>query len=229
VHCVPGEGDIRLVAGPHGMEGRLQIYHAGAWGEVCDDYWESGTYNNPYNKYNQDTVCQQMGYKRGTTLAYNTYPAPTDTYLLDDIRCAGTEKRIDACLHAAWNSENCWAAKTVGLSCAIYADNDIRLVAGSARNQGRVEILHNNVWGTICDDLIQYAGTSQTNFIKVACTQLNYGTAGSFGFVASGADPISMDDVQCTGSETTLANCPFSGWNVHNCSHSEDSGITCTP
>lgn len=225
VRCIPGEGDIRLVAGPHGMEGRLQLYHDGLWGEVCDDYWTT----SPYLKYNPDTACQQMGYKRGTTLPYNTYPAPSDTFLVDDIRCAGTEKRIDTCPHTSWGVENCWADEAVGLSCSIYTDHDIRLVAGSTRNQGRVEILHNNVWGTICDDLNEYGGSSQTNFIQVACTQLSYNTTGSFGFVAAGVDPISMDNVQCTGSESTLANCAFNGWQVHNCVHSEDSGITCTP
>ncbi|MBU1245028.1 DUF4215 domain-containing protein [Myxococcota bacterium] len=230
LRCVAAEGDLRLVAGPHGMEGRMQIYHSGAWGEVCDDYWEAGTFNLPYNKYGPDAACQQMGYKRGTSLGYGVYPAPTDTFVLDDVRCAGTEFRMVNCPHGAWSTENCSASEAIGLSCSIYVAGDIRLVDGLTRNHGRVEILHNNLWGTVCDDNLEGVGTAQTNFLNVACRQLNYNTTGTFDLNATGGeDPISMDNVSCTGAEAGLSACTFGGWNVHNCTHGEDSGVTCTP
>jgi hypothetical protein len=82
----------------------------------------------------------------------------------------------------------------------------------------------------VCDDLIEFAGTTQTNFLNVVCRQLNFGTTGSFdGNVLGGEDPISMDNVSCTGSEAGISACSFNGWQVHNCGHSEDSGVTCTP
>ena len=226
IRCAAGEGDVRLVDGPNGMDGRLQVFHSGAWGEVCDDYWTT----SPYSKYNPDTVCQQLGYRRGSNHPAGYYTAPTSTFILDNVRCAGTERRMVDCPKNAWGDENCTSDEAVGLSCSIFVEGDVRLVEGTSRNRGRVEILHNNVWGTVCDDVIEFAGASQTNFLNVVCRQLNFGTTGTFdGNVTSNKDPISMDNVSCTGSEAGLSACSFNGWQVHNCSHGEDTSVTCTP
>lgn len=231
IRCMPGEGDVRLVGGPHGMEGRLQIFHTGAWGEVCDDYFD-GAYGAAYYGYSTTTVCQQLGYRGGTFVS--TYDAPGDVFVLDDVNCTGTERRIDVCPHLAWGTENCSRVEGAGFRCDVHAEGDVRLAAGTGRNSGRVEILHENVWGTICDDALESAGTAQTNFIAVGCGQLGFtrraGSALVTTAIADGTDPISMDDVACAGTETALASCPFRmPWRSHNCSHYEDIGLTCTP
>jgi cysteine-rich repeat protein len=227
--CMPGEGDIRLVDGPSGMEGRLQVYHSGSWGEVCDDYFD-GNYGSAYFGYSTTTVCQQMGYADGTFLS--TYDAPTDTFSLDDVNCTGSERRIADCPHRPYGAEDCSRTEGAGFRCDVYTESDVRLVAGSARNSGRVEVLHNQVWGTVCDDFMESAGSVQTNFLAVTCRQLGF-TAASSALVTTavpdGIDPIWLDDVMCGGSEGTLPLCPNRGWAVHNCSHFEDIGATCTP
>jgi len=43
-----------------------------------------------------------------------------------------------------------------------------------------------------------------------------------------GRGPIWLDDIQCTGSETSIADCQHGGWRVHNCWHGEDVSISCT-
>jgi deleted-in-malignant-brain-tumors protein 1 len=155
VRCMPGEGDVRLVGGPSSMEGRLQIYHSGAWGEVCDDYFD-GAYGASYYGYSTTTVCQQLGYAGGTFVS--TYDAPGDTFVLDDVNCTGTERRIGDCPHLAWGTENCTSPEGAGFRCDLYGEGGVRLRDGSARNSGRVEVLHSNVWGTVCDDYLSYAG-----------------------------------------------------------------------
>lgn len=228
VRCVPGEGDIRLVDGPHGMEGRLQIYHSGAWGEVCDDYFDG--YYSAYYGYSTTTVCQQLGYRDGTFLT--TYDAPGDAFVLDDVNCTGTERRIGDCPHQPYGTENCSSTEGSGFRCELHGEGDVRLVEGSARNSGRVEVLHQSVWGTVCDDGIYTSGTAQDDFISVTCGQLGFSGAGSAILTTSvpdGVDPVWMDNVSCAGTESALPMCPFNGWGIENCSHYEDIGLTCTP
>ena len=39
--------------------------------------------------------------------------------------------------------------------------------------------------------------------------------------------PILLDNVMCTGSETSLLQCFHNGFNNHNCDHSEDIVLAC--
>ena len=39
---------------------------------------------------------------------------------------------------------------------------------------------------------------------------------------------IWLDNLVCTGSETSITQCQSKGWGVHNCGHSEDVAISCS-
>ena len=39
--------------------------------------------------------------------------------------------------------------------------------------------------------------------------------------------PILLDDVMCTGNETSLLQCSHNGFNNHNCRHNEDIVLAC--
>ena len=107
----------------------------------------------------------------------------------------------------------------------MATEGSIRLVGGSAANEGRVEVYHRGTWGTVCDDLWSF------NDATVVCRQLGYSgaiAARGSAYFGRGTGRIYYDDVRCTGRETRLADCSHRGIGVHNCGHSEDAGVVCS-
>ena len=101
----------------------------------------------------------------------------------------------------------------------------VRLVNGTTKYEGRVEVHHNGVWGTVCDS------GWDLNDANVVCNELNFGqpvTARPRAFNGQGSGQIWLDNVTCIGTEGTIGNCLHNGWGSHNCSHREDAGVNCT-
>lgn len=80
-------------------------------------------------------------------------------------------------------------------------------------------------WGTVCDDLWD------ENDARVVCNELGHPTgsasAESRAHFGEGSGPIWMDNVMCTGYESSLQYCSFPGYGLNDCSHQEDAGVIC--
>ena len=44
-----------------------------------------------------------------------------------------------------------------------------------------------------------------------------------------GQGPILLDEIGCTGNESTLHFCTHQRVGVHNCEHDDDAGVVCIP
>ena len=102
----------------------------------------------------------------------------------------------------------------------------IRLVNGPNAWSGRVEVLYDGVWGTVCDDYWDRADAT------VVCKQLGLPTAyaTAYGNALYGSNTmlrIVMDNVACRGTESTLRSCTHVGPAYHDCTHAEDAGVSC--
>lgn len=91
---------------------------------------------------------------------------------------------------------------------------------------GRVEVNFGEGWGTVCDD------GWDDNDARVVCRMLGYqGSAqGLQGTPTTGGHGVIwLDDVQCNGSETSLAQCRrrFHDIGYAGCPHAEDARFVC--
>ncbi|XP_066266318.1 deleted in malignant brain tumors 1 protein-like [Branchiostoma lanceolatum] len=100
----------------------------------------------------------------------------------------------------------------------------IRLVNGDDYSYGRVEVYYSGQWGTVCDDNFGWQEA------RVICRELGFSNYYNYHYSAYygwGSGPIWMDDVSCSGSESSLQYCPHRGWGNSNCGHGEDIGVDC--
>ncbi|XP_015418860.1 PREDICTED: neurotrypsin [Myotis davidii] len=159
VRCRGDEGGLQLCARDL-HEGRVELYHAGRWGTVCDDQWDDA---------DAEVICRQLGLSgvaRAWTRAY--FGEGSGPVLLDEVRCTGNELAIEECPKGSWGEHNCGHGEDAGVSCTPLTDGVLRLAGGKDSHEGRLEVYYGGQWGTVCDD-----GWTELN-AHVVCRQLGF-------------------------------------------------------
>ncbi|CAL8314023.1 unnamed protein product [Lota lota] len=206
---------IRLVNGTTPCSGRVEVLHEGQWGTVCDDSW---------GLQEAEVACREM--KCGTALGVKYqahFGQGAGPILLDDLGCNGQERSLLECKHAGFVINDCSHTEDAGVICS--GQPEIKLINGTDRCTGRVEVQHDGQWGTVCDDFWDIKDA------QVVCRAMDCGTplrvkpAAYFG---QGKGNVWLDDVNCSGNETSLMHCKHTAFGESNCGHAEDAGVQCS-
>uniref|UniRef100_A0A670Z5V7 Lysyl oxidase homolog n=1 Tax=Pseudonaja textilis TaxID=8673 RepID=A0A670Z5V7_PSETE len=207
-------------------EGRAEVYYNSQWGTICDD---------DFSIHSANVFCRQLGYVEAVSwYPGSKYGKGEGPIWLDNLYCTGRESSIAQCTSNGWGVSDCKHTEDVSVLCSEKRIpgfrsedpllNQIEVSKGGAQvGEGRLEVLMNGEWGTICDD-----GWS-LHSASVACRELGFGTAKEAilgARLGQGIGPIHLNEMDCTGFEKSITDCKFSK-EIRSCTHEEDAGVRC--
>ncbi|XP_072494129.1 antigen WC1.1-like [Notamacropus eugenii] len=152
---------LQLIGGETPCSGRVEIWHDGSWGTVCDDSWDLADAN---------VVCQQLGC--GSVLAVLEWPSfspGSGSIWLDDVQCRGKESSLWDCPASPWGKNDCKHKEDAGVMCSGFAN----VVVGDGPCNRRIEVNSGTKQSTICDR------DFTLSTVKVICAELECGIAAS--------------------------------------------------
>eukprot|EP00071_Canis_lupus_P024483 XP_013976629.1 T-cell differentiation antigen CD6 isoform X5 [Canis lupus familiaris] len=216
---------VRLVNGSSRCSGLVEVWFRLSWGPACRALWDSRA---------SEAVCRALGCggaaesTQPTSPSLELPPRPgagnasealnATLALAPAVLCRGAEWRLCYVEERACDSNGSPAEVT----CA--ENRAVRLTGGSGPCAGRVEMLEHRQWGSVCDDSWDLEDS------HVVCRQLNCGWAvqalPGLHF-APGRGPIHRDQVNCSGAEAYLWDCPGLPGDGY-CGHKEDAGVVCS-
>ena len=113
------DGDIRLANGTTSSSGRLEVYHNGTWGTVCND--ASDQRGDQYDNNMANVVCQMLGFSLGQVKVDTEFGEGTGPIWMDSVDCSGDETSIFDCHHDRWGVHDCSHSEDVGVVCSNYS------------------------------------------------------------------------------------------------------------
>ena len=92
------------------VEGRVEIFHNGQWGTICDDFIDE-------NNRGAMTACGELGYSPANAVSLRSCPAGSGPIWLDELVCTGNEQRLTDCLHNNFGNNDCDHSEDYGIAC----------------------------------------------------------------------------------------------------------------
>uniref|UniRef100_H9GVY0 Lysyl oxidase like 2 n=1 Tax=Anolis carolinensis TaxID=28377 RepID=H9GVY0_ANOCA len=217
-------------------EGFPEVKEGGVWKQICNVKW---------TQKNSRVFCGMLGFPSEKKYNLKVYKIAAYrrkyNYWAYSVDCTGNESHLSSCkLGPAQVNATCQYGMPVVVSCipgrafapkGYYSFRKafwpkpslVRLKGGPSEGSGRVEVLMNGQWGTICDDNWNLLSAS------VACREMGYGSAKDAVLGAGmgqGMDPIHFGEVDCTGTEKSITDCKFNT-ETRSCTHAQDAAVIC--
>ncbi|MBN3316553.1 DMBT1 protein, partial [Atractosteus spatula] len=205
-------GLLRLSGAESPCAGRLEVYHQGSWGTVCDDSWDLA---------DSQVVCRQL--QCGTAVRA---PAPVSfsqgagPIWLDEVGCLGNESSLWECPSRPWGQHDCGHKEDVTIVCSEF--KQLRLVSEQFECAGRAEVFYNGTWGSICDNGMEALTAT------LICRQLNCGDLSKFYTPDDGSGLKWLKDIRCKKYDVSLWQCSHSPWDENSCDDIDVAGLICT-
>ncbi|XP_018521731.1 lysyl oxidase homolog 3B isoform X4 [Lates calcarifer] len=217
-------------------EGVVEVKYKDGWAQICDVGWTIK---------NTRVICGMLGFPHERKVNKNFYKLYLERqknhFLIHSVACTGTEVHLAACpleFSKPNTTSSCAGGMAAVVSCMpgplftqnsglkkkLKTSSNVRLKGGARVGEGRVEVLKNNEWGTVCDDRWNLQSAS------VVCRELGFGSAKEAltgARMGQGMGPIYMNEVKCFGLEKSIWNCPFKNITSEDCQHMEDAGVRC--
>ncbi|XP_073693828.1 antigen WC1.1-like [Garra rufa] len=206
--------NVRLVDGHSRCAGRVEVFHRGQWGTVCDEDWDMADAAVVCRELNCGEPVDSVGdahFGQGSGPIWMSY-----------VLCTGSESTLKNCGSTGWDKSNCDHDDDAGVICSGKLLK-VRLVGGS-RCSGRLEILHDQSWMSVCDAAFDQQDS------EVVCRELDCGApvqvlgAAAFG---KGDNQMWTQEIQCRGNESQIHYCPTSPTHKHSCSHEYSVELVC--
>ncbi|XP_036374395.1 antigen WC1.1-like [Megalops cyprinoides] len=203
---------LRLVGGGGDCAGRLEVFHRGSWGTVCDDSWDL---------QDAQVVCRQL--QCGTALSVvetSKFRPGTGPIWLDEVDCLGNETSLWECPKAEWGQTDCGHKQDVVVMCSEFKQLRLGTRTDTRVCSGLAEVFYNGTWGSVCvNDMTETTAA-------VICRQLGCGDRGTFDTATVSHGVQWIDNIKCRRHDESLWQCPSSPWG-HKCSFTEAALISC--
>ncbi|XP_054884088.1 scavenger receptor cysteine-rich type 1 protein M130-like [Poeciliopsis prolifica] len=212
--CLCSSDSVRLVPGTNRCSGRLEVKTNQSWSSVCE---------KDFDLQDAQVVCREIGCGPPSVLQgalYGEAEAPVGSR---EFLCEGSESALLNCSSRKSSGRNsCSPGQAVGLTCSgrggsadlllftasiqsreIICSDSVRLVSGTNRCSGRLEVKTNQSWSSVCEKDFDLQDA------QVVCREIGCGPPSVLqGALYGEAEaPVGSREFLCEGSESALLNC----------------------